>query len=162
MCGLAYLAKVQLSEGCPYQCGSQMEGCRPWWQTVDLRTSTCGISLQESTLQLDPMRNRNHFHSCCFAGLGSKPGRCPVHCQSCLLKLLVVRLAYHEVHLDCSTEVGSRIPDRKLQQGLLATYLIPGCIGRGVKLGSESSSIAVVAGIWKSGHLEFMMTHDDS
>ena len=26
------------------------------------------------------------------------------------------------------------------QQGLLATYLIPGCVGRRVRLGSESSS----------------------
>ena len=33
----------------------------------------------------------------------------------------------------------------------LATYLIPGCVGRGVRLGSESSS---VGGVWKSGNLE--------
>ena len=33
----------------------------------------------------------------------------------------------------------------------LATYLIPGCIGRRVRLGSKSSS---GAGIWKSGSLE--------
>ena len=32
----------------------------------------------------------------------------------------------------------------------LATYLIPGCVGRGVKLGSESSS----DGVWKSGNVE--------
>ena len=35
----------------------------------------------------------------------------------------------------------------------LATYLIPGCVGRGVRLGSESSSV-VVGGVWKSGNLE--------
>ena len=35
--------------------------------------------------------------------------------------------------------------------GLLATYLIPGCVGRGVRLGSESSS---GGGVWKSGNLE--------
>ena len=33
----------------------------------------------------------------------------------------------------------------------LATYLIPGCVGRGVRLGSESSS---GGGVWKSGNLE--------
>ena len=32
----------------------------------------------------------------------------------------------------------------------LVTYLIPGCVGRGVRLGSESSS----GGVWKSGNLE--------
>ena len=32
----------------------------------------------------------------------------------------------------------------------LATYLIPGCVGRGVRLGSENSS----GGVWKSGNLE--------
>ena len=36
----------------------------------------------------------------------------------------------------------------------LATYLIPGCVGRGVRLGSESSSVVVVGGVWKSGNLE--------
>ena len=35
----------------------------------------------------------------------------------------------------------------------LATYLIPGCVGRGVRLGSESSS-ATGGGVWKSGDLE--------
>ena len=33
----------------------------------------------------------------------------------------------------------------------LATYLIPGCVGRGVRLGSENSS---GGGVWKSGNLE--------
>ena len=36
----------------------------------------------------------------------------------------------------------------------LATYLIPGCVGRGVRLGSESSSVVVVVGVWKSWNLE--------
>ena len=36
---------------------------------------------------------------------------------------------------------------------VLATYLIPGCVGRGVRLGSESSSGAG-GGVWKSGNLE--------
>ena len=36
----------------------------------------------------------------------------------------------------------------------LATYLIPGCVGRGVRLGSESSSGAGVGGVWKCGNLE--------
>ena len=40
------------------------------------------------------------------------------------------------------------------QQGLLATYLIPGCVGRGVRLGSESLS-GGAGGVWKSGNLEF-------
>ena len=37
----------------------------------------------------------------------------------------------------------------------LATYLIPGCVGRGVRLGSESSSAtgAAAGGVWKSGNL---------
>ena len=39
------------------------------------------------------------------------------------------------------------------QQGLLATYLIPGCVGRGVRLGSESSSNGA-GGVWESGNLE--------
>ena len=39
---------------------------------------------------------------------------------------------------------------------VLATYLIPGCVGRGVRLGSESSSGAGAGagGVWKSGKLE--------
>ena len=42
-----------------------------------------------------------------------------------------------------------------LQQGLLATYLIPGCVGRRVKLGSENSSSAGADDVvWKSGNLE--------
>ena len=44
----------------------------------------------------------------------------------------------------------------------LATYLIPGCVGRGVRLGSEGSSAAASEaaeasgnlGTWKSGNLE--------
>ena len=44
----------------------------------------------------------------------------------------------------------------------LATYLIPGCVGRGVRLGSEGSSVGVGGGgvggggggVWKSGDLE--------
>ena len=36
----------------------------------------------------------------------------------------------------------------------LATYLIPGCVGRGVRLGSECSSGAGGGGVWKSGNLE--------
>ena len=40
----------------------------------------------------------------------------------------------------------------------LATYLIPGCVGRGVRLGSESSSGGAgagvgVGGVWKSWNL---------
>ena len=35
-------------------------------------------------------------------------------------------------------------------------YLIPGCVGRGVKLGSENSSGGApgAGGVWKSGNLE--------
>ena len=40
----------------------------------------------------------------------------------------------------------------------LATYLIPGCVGRGVRLGSENSSGGGGggggSGVWKSGNLE--------
>ena len=36
----------------------------------------------------------------------------------------------------------------------LATYLIPGCVGRGVRLGSESSSGGGPGGVWKSGSFE--------
>ena len=35
----------------------------------------------------------------------------------------------------------------------LATYLIPGCVGRGVRLGSENSS---GGNVWKSGDLEIL------
>ena len=43
----------------------------------------------------------------------------------------------------------------KIAARALATYLIPGCVGRGVRLGSESSSVVVVVGgVWKSGNLE--------
>ena len=49
------------------------------------------------------------------------------------------------------------------QQGLLATYLIPGCVGRGVSLGSETLSGGAAGGsgnlsgnleIWESGNME--------
>ena len=33
------------------------------------------------------------------------------------------------------------------------TYLIPGCVGRGVRLGSEGSSVGG-GGVWKSGNHE--------
>ena len=36
----------------------------------------------------------------------------------------------------------------------LATYLIPGCVGREVRMGSESSSGGGAGGVWKSGNLE--------
>ena len=36
----------------------------------------------------------------------------------------------------------------------LATYLIPGCVGRGLRLGSESSSGPGGGAAWKSGNLE--------
>ena len=36
----------------------------------------------------------------------------------------------------------------------LATYSIPGCIGRGVRLGFESSPGGGAGGFWKSGNLE--------
>ena len=52
------------------------------------------------------------------------------------------------------TNVPSNENELRSRQGLLATYLIPGCFGRGVRLGSESSSGAGVGGVWKSGNLE--------
>ena len=46
------------------------------------------------------------------------------------------------------------VPVCRSHQGLLATYLIPGCVGRGVRLGSESpSGGANAGGFWKSGNL---------
>ena len=48
----------------------------------------------------------------------------------------------------------------------LATYLIPGCVGRGVRLGSEGSSVGVGGGVgggggvWKSGDLEIQKFGD--
>ena len=43
----------------------------------------------------------------------------------------------------------------KIAARVLATYLIPGCVGREVRLGSENSSGAGGAGnVWKSGKLE--------
>ena len=43
---------------------------------------------------------------------------------------------------------------RSIAARALATYLIPGCVGRGVRLGSESSSAGAGAGVWKSGNLQ--------
>ena len=50
-------------------------------------------------------------------------------------------------------------PPRKIAARALATYLIPGCVGRGVRLGSEGSSVGGGggvgvgggAGVWKFG-----------
>ena len=42
---------------------------------------------------------------------------------------------------------------RNIAARAFATYLIPGCGGRGVRLGSESSSVGA-GGVWKSGNLE--------
>ena len=49
----------------------------------------------------------------------------------------------------------------------LATYLIPGCVGRGVRLGSEGSSVGGGGGggvggggVWKSGDLEIQKFGD--
>ena len=41
----------------------------------------------------------------------------------------------------------------------LATYLIPGCVGRGVKLGSENSSGGGAGGVWKSGNVSLQNVH---
>ena len=44
----------------------------------------------------------------------------------------------------------------KIAARALATYLIPGCVGRGVRLGSENScggAGAGVGGVWKSGNV---------
>ena len=48
-----------------------------------------------------------------------------------------------------ATHLGSIVAARAL-----ATYLIPRCVGRGVRLGSESSSSGGAGGVWKSGNLE--------
>ena len=52
----------------------------------------------------------------------------------------------------------SLCPGIQSQQGLLATYLIPVCVGRGVRLGSGSSSGGAVAGgaKWKLWNLEIL------
>ena len=43
-------------------------------------------------------------------------------------------------------------PGPKIAARALATYLIPGCVGRGVRLGSESSSGGGGGGgVWKFG-----------
>ena len=52
-------------------------------------------------------------------------------------------------YLNClSTLLGCYVAAR-----VLATYFIPGCVGRGVRLGSENSSAggAAAGGVWKSG-----------
>ena len=54
----------------------------------------------------------------------------------------------------------------KIAARALATYLIPGCVGRGVRLGSENSSGGAGAGgvwksgIWRSGYLEIQKFGD--
>ena len=57
----------------------------------------------------------------------------------------------------CDSLQDHNIP--KSQQGLLATYLIPGCVGRGVRLGSESLS-GLACGVWKSGYLAIQLFWD--
>ena len=53
--------------------------------------------------------------------------------------------------------VGLRILCTSFAARVLATYFIPGCVGRGVRLGSENSSgagaggAAAGGGVWKSG-----------
>ena len=50
-----------------------------------------------------------------------------------------------------------KVIDILIAARVLATYLIPGCVGRGVRLGSESLSVVnvaiVAAGVQKSGNL---------
>ena len=50
-------------------------------------------------------------------------------------------------------EVESRSNSAWITARALATSLIPGCVGRGVRLGSESSSGGRAGGVWKSGNL---------
>ena len=40
---------------------------------------------------------------------------------------------------------------KKIAARALAMYLIPGCVGRGVRLGSEGSSVGGGGGVWKFG-----------
>ena len=60
-----------------------------------------------------------------------------------------------KLYSTCSTGPPGKLMQMNFmsQQGALATYLIPGCVGRGVRLGSENSS-GGGAGAWKSGNLE--------
>ena len=56
--------------------------------------------------------------------------------------------------------LGWVLPDRSMGSWLLAEYLIPGCVGKVVKLGSESSSGGGSGGggsgggVYKSGDLK--------
>ena len=63
---------------------------------------------------------------------------------------------FNSVNRACTTVQVKCRGDIKSQQGLLATYLVPGCVGRGVRLGSESSFGGAGGGVWKSGDLEIL------
>ena len=62
----------------------------------------------------------------------------------------------------CTSIESIIVPNPKISISLiaakaLATHLIPGCVGRGVRLGSENSSGGAAGaggGGWKSGNLE--------
>ena len=49
-------------------------------------------------------------------------------------------------------DMGQKQAEQLVAARALAMYLIPGCVGRGVRLGSESSS--ATGGVWKPGNLE--------
>ena len=53
----------------------------------------------------------------------------------------------------CVVFVDPRFLDFQVAARALATYLIPGCVGRGVRLGSEGSSVGGGGGggVWKFG-----------
>ena len=73
-----------------------------------------------------------------------------------LLPIVYVDLHQTEVTKESAKMLAETCPGLKdlSQQGLLVTYLIPGCVGRGARLGSESSSVAGAGSVWKSGNLE--------
>ena len=75
--------------------------------------------------------------------------------QAPLSILKFVHMAPHRLALKLAiclrTISKANLTQNRLQQGLLATYVIPGCVGRGVKLGSESSSGGGAGTVWKSG-----------
>ena len=78
---------------------------------------------------------------------------CEVFRETIACKLL------QELHMGCAGKLLHELQLFKVVAArALATYLIPGCVGRGVRLGSENSSGAGAAGaagagggVWKSG-----------
>ena len=69
---------------------------------------------------------------------------------------LVFCIRRNDTRASGSKTTSYTVCEKNVAARVLATYLIPGCVGRGVRLGSENSSGGASGGggVWKSGNLE--------